>query len=187
LKHYYEQIPGWFDFQDLYKRMVQEARPNATFVEVGTFLGRSLSYLGVEIVNSKKPIALISVDTLGIIASPGTPTNYDRYVGQDGHALLLSNMAPCVRAGLRHTHLHIDSVEASKLFHDVDFVFLDSDHSYEGVSRELDAWWPKVVNGGVLAGHDHIPQFPGVIQAVREFFGGKASLVSKSSFMMRKP
>ena len=35
-----------------------------------------------------------------------------------------------------------------------DLVFLDGDHSLEGVAADIEAWWPKVKPGGWLGGHD---------------------------------
>ena len=39
----------------------------------------------------------------------------------------------------------------------VDFVYLDARHEYEGVLEDLDAWWPVLRWGGLLAGHDFVP------------------------------
>jgi predicted O-methyltransferase YrrM len=51
----------------------------------------------------------------------------------------------------------------------LDFVFCDADHSAEGTLEAIDAWWPKLRPGGLLAGHDlDYPGFPGVRQAVEE-------------------
>lgn len=50
-----------------------------------------------------------------------------------------------------------------------DFVYLDGDHSYEGVDADIRNWWPRVSDGGILAGHDFDETHPGVMQAVREF------------------
>ena len=36
-----------------------------------------------------------------------------------------------------------------------DFIYLDGDHSYEGVKAEMPLFWAKVRPGGVLAGHDY--------------------------------
>lgn len=51
----------------------------------------------------------------------------------------------------------MDSVEASKLYQDgfFDFVYLDGDHTYNGVMSDLIAWKNKVKVGGYLLGHDY--------------------------------
>jgi hypothetical protein len=36
----------------------------------------------------------------------------------------------------------------------LDFVFSDAQHQYEAVCADLNAWYPKIRAGGVLAGHD---------------------------------
>jgi len=77
--------------------------------------------------------------------------------------------------------VHIgDSVGAAKAIKDgeLDFAFIDADHSYEGVSADIAAWWPKVRSGGVFCGHDY--EHPagekwGVKRAVEEF-AAKAGL-----------
>lgn len=49
------------------------------------------------------------------------------------------------------------SEEAVKQFDNAyfDFVFIDGDHSYEGVKRDIRLWKPKVKKGGYLIGHDY--------------------------------
>lgn len=37
----------------------------------------------------------------------------------------------------------------------VDFVYLDANHSKNGCLGDLNAWFPKVRSGGILAGHDY--------------------------------
>jgi len=36
----------------------------------------------------------------------------------------------------------------------LDFVFLDADHEYESVVKDIRAWTPKLKSGGMLCGHD---------------------------------
>lgn len=52
-----------------------------------------------------------------------------------------------------------------------DFVFLDADHSYEGIRQDITLWWPLVAPGGLLCGHDYNhPQIGEVKRAVDELF-----------------
>lgn len=55
---------------------------------------------------------------------------------------------------------------------ELDFVFIDADHSYEAVKADIAAWTPKVRKGGWVLGHDwNEKRFPGVVRAVTEAFG----------------
>ena len=84
------------------------------------------------------------------------------------------------------------SDKASELFDDeyFDFVYLDADHTYEGVKRDLNCWYSKVKTGGILSGHDYIDgeltvklghsvRF-GVVDAVEEF--KKENEIKESNF-----
>lgn len=50
----------------------------------------------------------------------------------------------------------------------LDFVFIDADHAYESVRKDIMAWLPKVRQGGLMCGHDI--DLPGVSRAVSELF-----------------
>ena len=50
-----------------------------------------------------------------------------------------------------------------------DFVYIDADHSYESIEKDIEAWWPKIKHGGILSGHDYGGNWPGIKQAVDEF------------------
>lgn len=65
------------------------------------------------------------------------------------------------------------SHEVASTFKDnsVGMVYIDGDHSYEGVKRDLKAYYPKVVKGGILAFHDYLNEAYGVNKAVHDFAG----------------
>jgi len=53
----------------------------------------------------------------------------------------------------------------------IDFIYIDADHSYEGVWNDLCLWFSKIKIEGIIGGHDYMhPDFPGVKQAIDEFF-----------------
>lgn len=54
-----------------------------------------------------------------------------------------------------------------------DLVYVDADHSYEGVKRDIESWWPKLKRGGIMAFHDYESIEYGVKQAVTEFANSK--------------
>jgi predicted O-methyltransferase YrrM len=49
-----------------------------------------------------------------------------------------------------------------------DLVFIDGEHTYEGVRADLDNWGRRARAGGRILMHDVIPRFPGVQRAARE-------------------
>jgi len=51
-----------------------------------------------------------------------------------------------------------------------DLIYIDASHLYEDVKTDLNQWSKKLIDGGILAGHDYIKNKDfGVIQAVDEF------------------
>jgi predicted O-methyltransferase YrrM len=51
-------------------------------------------------------------------------------------------------------------------------VFLDANHTYEDVKKDIGMWWPRVKKGGVFVMHDYGHwDFPGVKKAADEVFG----------------
>lgn len=70
--------------------------------------------------------------------------------------------------------LHVcDTAEFAEVMRDgsMDFVFIDADHSFAGVMRDITAWYPKVKPGGWIGGHDYDhPEQGEVKRAVHEYF-----------------
>ena len=81
-----------------------------------------------------------------------------------------------------------DSCQAAQPYQDrsVDLVYLDTDHRYNQVMRELMAWTKKVKPGGYIAGHDFQAD-PGVevIKAVCDRFDYPDRIYSDSSWIIR--
>jgi tetratricopeptide (TPR) repeat protein len=163
-----DDIPGWFDFADVYRAAVGRAPAvGARFVEVGSWLGKSTVYLARQIAASGKGISLTAVDTFR--GSPGEEQQ-QKVVAAHGGSVRGAFEANLRRYGVlgRVAVLEAPSVAAAASFPDgtLDFVFIDADHAYESARADLLAWLPKVRPGGVLAGHDIDSE--GVARAVRE-------------------
>jgi predicted O-methyltransferase YrrM len=59
-----------------------------------------------------------------------------------------------------HAASTVDALR-SRLDGELDFLFLDGDHSYEGVVRDFELYSPLVREGGLVAFHDIAPSGPG--------------------------
>jgi hypothetical protein len=149
-------LPGWFDFGDVYDLAVSAARDGDVLVELGCWLGRSTAYLAERIRRSGKRLDFYAVDHFR-----GTATEPEllRQVHELGGTLLpqfRDNMRRCGHADAIRVIVG-DSADSAGLFADgsVAFVYIDADHSEEGLGRDIRAWLPKVRRGGWLAGHDY--------------------------------
>ena len=59
----------------------------------------------------------------------------------------------------------------------MDFIFHDSDHSHPFVKHEIEAYLPKLKQGGYSIGDDH--NWTPVAQSVREAFGDDYKVTGK--------
>lgn len=51
----------------------------------------------------------------------------------------------------------------------IDFLYVDANHEYPHVSRDIELFWPHVADHGIMAGHDYDTAMEGVVRAVNEF------------------
>lgn len=167
MKHFYQTIDGWFNFENIYREAVKKANKKAVFVEVGSWKGCSTSFLAVEIANSGKRIEFYAVDTWDAQNDPYYKDDPDVIHGKL-YERFLKNTEPVQKL---ITPLRMTSSEAADLFvfEYVDFVFIDGTHTYDAVKADIAAWLPKMKVGGVIAGDDL--KWEGVEDAVREAFG----------------
>ncbi len=175
-----DSVQGWFDFSGLYSHLAFHAPQNATIVEVGSWLGKSVCYLAREAKNYDKAVAIYAVDTWR--GTPGDAAHQSLINQAGGPNALFEAFKTNIRAGGVDdiiTPLRMSSVEASARFENesLDMVFIDASHQYADVMDDLRAWYPKVKPGGIIAGHDYAPGHSesdvGVVRAVNEFFAYK--------------
>jgi hypothetical protein len=173
MEHYYQTVgEDWFTYPNLYSAVVKYFPDYSNFVEVGSWKGRSGSYMGVEIVNSGKEQMLVCVD---IFVGPDEHLNKDGlYLEFQKNIEPVNDERPGTIEFIRGKSM--DVVDSIKDF-SLDFVFIDASHEYEDVKADINAWYMKVKEGGVIAGHDY-PYWPGVKKAVDEYFG-KEPFVAK--------
>lgn len=141
---------GWFfpDEGEWYKETCKSLF-NAKIIEIGSFEGLSLSHIKDTITTNKNQIWCVE---------------------------------PFLRKKLKiNTNnwgvnlINKTSKEASQMFEDnfFDLIFIDGDHSYENVKKDIESWLPKLKNNGIMSGHDYDNFWTGVVRAVDEKFYGK--------------
>ena len=173
MEHFYQQVPGFMDHRNtiLLDIALLEFPRQGTWVELGSWMGRSAAYCVVELVRSGKIGAFYCIDTWGGGDTLEAPA--------DAHQQFLRHTDP-----IRHyiKDIKSDSTKAASLFqdHTVDFCYVDALHTYEAVMADLTAWWPKMRPGSRFAGDDYTKGWPGVTRAVGEFFDSRNVRVSKS-------
>jgi len=86
--------------------------------------------------------------------------------------------------------IHRDySINAAKNFKDssLDFIYIDGRLDYSGVKVDVEAWYPKLKEGGLFAGHEFVPDGIlqtgdfGVHKGVSEFAGLMGKVVQSIS------
>ena len=172
MNHFYKSIQGFFNYENVYRKVIEEVSDNAHFVEIGVWKGKSVCFAAVEILNSGKNIKIDAVDNFE--GSPGESpiiTKDEDLLAGKLYDVFLKNIEP-VKDIIRPVRMN--SVDAAKLYADksLDFVFIDGLHSYEACISDIRSWLPKVKIGGYIGGHDFDgPEpFNGVKKAVTEVF-----------------
>lgn len=174
IKHYYFTVPGWFVQENLFTQMVSSCNDvdEYHFVEIGSWKGKSSTYMGVEIINSGKRIKFDCIDTWD-----GSEEHLD--INNDSYEPLLEIPDGLYNDFIKHIEpvksvinpKRMTSVDASKLYNDnsLDFIFIDAAHDYYSVKDDVEHWFPKLKIGGYISGDDYA--WPSVSSAVNEFFG----------------
>lgn len=138
----YTGVPGWETLAEQEALLTYAAAVPAkgTIVEIGAEFGMSASLFC--------KFADISVRIYSVDLFPGNLMNV--------HQANLS----AARMGGRSRQLKGDSAQIGRAWSlgKIDLLFIDGDHSYEGVQRDIAAWIPHVKPAGIVIFHDAAPK-----------------------------
>lgn len=186
IKHFYQNIEGWFNMEVQYRKLLDHVPINGIFVELGCWKGKSTAFLLTEAANDGIPRKIYTVDNF--IGSNNTEEERKVYNNVNQQALFLTFLDNIKSVSSVLTDLlRCDSSEAAKQFdyNSVDVIFIDAGHSYQNVKADIEAWLPKMKKGGIMAGHDYNKSWPGVIQAVNELLGEENITVENSCWFYK--
>jgi predicted O-methyltransferase YrrM len=160
-------IDGFFSEDEgrWYARFARALR-GGTFVEIGSWKGRSTSFVG-PICNANGT-RLVCVDHW----SGSRDSLADRYARE----LAVEDVEQTFRANMSERGIKVEviaepSTTAALRFEasSVDRIFLDGSHDGASVIEDLCVWTPRLRRGGILAGHDYDPKHPELCAAVDAF------------------
>jgi len=124
-------------------KLVEDEEPDK-IMEIGTLWGGTF-YLWERYIDSADDV--ISLDL------PGGPVKRRR-------DQLLRDMTDEKNIQLFRGNSHSEDMsrKVKKNVGEVDFLFIDGDHSYEGVKQDFEMYKELVRNGGIIAFHDIVPR-----------------------------
>jgi len=176
-----DNVPVWFNYQKFYDYIL--SKNYTSFVEVGVWAGEGIVYLSNH---SSKDSRIFAVDLFEDTYKWTETDDHDpklRNIVQDIDQIYRKNIETNGQS-TKITSIKSISWEGPKYIEDkVDFVFIDADHSFSSVTKDINSWLPMINNGGIIAGHDYrTPEtkFNGVKSAVDNIFGDRVNLFESS-------
>jgi hypothetical protein len=169
--------------------LAQEARQHKTIIEVGSWHGRSSRSIADNMPDCGR---LYCIDHwLGSRAERDTYHRSARLKDGD-HAFIKfsENLFDHIQRG-GVIPLRMSSRNAAELLTRqgvrAGMVFIDAGHTYEEIKEDINLWFPLVMEGGIICGHDYYDLYnmwPSVQQAVDDIFDhrgeGMANLSNNS-------
>jgi len=162
-------IDGWFGLDEgrQLAEWVSKLPKGARVCEIGSWHGRSSRFIADNLPEGGQ---LWCVDTW--IGSSGEPemhgsAHHDR--GDHAHQWWWCNLQEHIMAGrvvpvrmhsenAAHTIAHLIEKGQMEKF---DLIFIDGDHSEEGIKTDGEAWLPLLKEGGLICGHDYYKENEG--------------------------
>lgn len=162
------EAPRWFNYSKFYDFIV-ETYNFETFVEVGVWRGDSVGYLASKLKDKNTTAKIYAVDLFDdwVAIGEGYPSNLNSDIIPNIYNTYNNTLNGL---GVRDMITDVRSIswEAADKFEDgsLDIVYIDADHEYDSVYKDVKNWYPKVKKGGIISGHDaHAEQ---VMRAVNE-------------------
>ena len=148
-----ESVPGWMTRPELetIASVAADVPDNGVIVEVGSFAGRSSVHWAA---NSRTSVAIYCIDP------------FDTVIDDYSFEHLQGNLSGvrgrlCGELFAEHTRAWAERLTAIAVASPPtcwvlagDVIFIDGDHTAEGVTRDLEFWIDHLKPGGRLMGHD---------------------------------
>jgi cephalosporin hydroxylase len=186
IKHNYKEIEGWFNMEDQYLELLENTPEGGVFVELGAYKGKSTSFIVTEMINRGRDVNFITIDTFQGDSGSTDKKEVEAYKQVDTSKMYDEFIENTIHLEDHFLVVQDYSYRSAKNLENnsIDVCFLDAGHSKEAVLADLKAWYPKMKNGSIMAGHDY-NSWEGVKKAVLEFFGKEPDKVENDCWFIK--
>jgi hypothetical protein len=182
------EIPTLVDIEtrrEFLEYTVRQMKDGMIYVELGCWVGGTISFVGQIIKFLKKDIKIFAIDNW-ICRDLSFESKNQANCHKDYYERFLHNIAS---VGISDIVIPLkgDSLDCAKNFQDksIDVLFDDCDHNYPATLHDIQAYTPKMKPDSIWIGHDYSGT-ESVRRAVRECFGSNFTLSSNSASYMVK-
>lgn len=166
LKNCFEKTEGMISFEEaIYLYFLAKNVREGSIVEVGSYRGRSTVFLGRGSIDGQSiPVYAVDphkdfVGVLGGVFGPKDRTAFYK-------AMLTNDCSEIVSLINLSTEFFVSSWKEP-----VSLLWVDGDHSYAGVKRDVDCWLPHLQSGGIIAFDDATDPSLGPSKLIEEMIG----------------
>jgi predicted O-methyltransferase YrrM len=140
--------------------LVRRAAGLGDVVEIGSYRGRSTAFLAQALADEGGSRRLIAIDP----HLEGTEEDFRANVSAGSASSLVD-----ARVAFSHD-------VAQEISGPLGVVWIDGDHSYDGVRQDFEDWFPKLATGGWVAFHDTVDQWYGPTRLAGELLRTRRDL-----------
>jgi MMP 1-O-methyltransferase len=165
-----DQVGGWLTESEskfLYQTACNIQKKNV-IVEIGSWKGKSTICLGQGTKDGKKAFVFAVDPHTGSIEHRKMFGKLDTFqiFTQNIHKTKVDKFIIPIRKTSEKAIRNIN--------YPVEFIFIDGSHEYKYVKLDYKLWFPKVINGGILAFHDSWHYFgPNMVTAIPLLFSSR--------------
>lgn len=149
------EISDWMNDSDIINIAAEVSKLdiNQVYVEIGVAYGASSA---LACLVAKPGVRIYAIDVLD---QPGRDKNIETVLGVYGKAL----------KDCDYNFIHADSQFTARYWDkgEIDVLYIDGDHEYEGVIKDIISWLPWVKKGGTIIFDDYVDNI-GVKRAINE-------------------
>ncbi|PYI84482.1 MAG: hypothetical protein DME26_13145 [Verrucomicrobia bacterium] len=150
IKAHADAVDGWLNYGEgrLLYQLAQGCSGKGVIVEIGSWKGKSTIWLGHGSHEGPR-VKIHAIDP-----HTGSPEHQQNVSRVWTFEEFQRNIKEAGVDDVIVPHVDYSDAVARSFAEPVEFIFIDGLHEYEAVKTDFEAWYPKIIEGGVMAFHD---------------------------------